>query len=356
MWRIGASGLRVGSIGTYRYQIVWKFGAGGVWSGLWRAVNSGGLMTGTDRREAGGDFVPAMRALEFRGHRIVYVDEGLETDGRPALLFLHNGGTSHAIWLGVMARLVDRYRVVAIDLLGYGDSDHPGHGYTMEMYVSLVGHVVETLELARPVLVGNCMGSAISLNYALGNPEGARALVVINPLTQATLKAGALGGFVRFYRAAPGVAGPVYGAASKFRLPRWSAGTTLAMQLGKSGRAQGLQRHAGLVACHSSAGQLRSIVGVLEDMEAYAALDQFEKPEGFPPMMVVWGAQNQILSAKVGVQLSQKLRPEREETVLQGGHLAMLEEPGQVAQWIESFLQEQLLASAADKVSGGVGS
>lgn len=275
-----------------------------------------------------------MKTLGFRGYRIAYVDEG----SGPALLFLHNGGTSHAIWRGVMDLLVGRYRVVAIDLLGYGDSDRPGEGYTMGMYVALVGRVVEALGLERPVLVGNCMGSAISLSYALGNPEKVRALVVMNPLTLETLKGGALGGFVRFYRAVPGVAGPVYGVVSRFRLPRWSAGPTLAMQLGASGREQGLQGDEALVACHNSAGQLRSIVGVLDDMDAYAVLDRFEKPAGFPPMMVVWGLENQMLSAQVGAQLNRVLRPEREEQIIRSGHLAMMEEPGQMVELIESFL------------------
>src|SRR5690554_6066886 len=79
--------------------------------------------------------------LDVGGHRIAYVDEG---EGMP-LFFLHNGGTSHAIWTPVMKELAPRYRVVAIDLLGYKTSDRPGNGYTMERYVDIVAQVTKKL-------------------------------------------------------------------------------------------------------------------------------------------------------------------------------------------------------------------
>ncbi|MBX3184988.1 MAG: alpha/beta hydrolase [Polyangiaceae bacterium] len=268
------------------------------------------------------------------GEKVAFVRAG---EG-PPLVFLHNGGTSHSIWLPVIEQLRSEFTCVAIDLLGYGASSHPEGGATMDLHVEVLAQLLRQLSLRDPVLIGNCMGSAISLTFTARHPGAARALVLVNPLTRRTLSAGRLAPFVKFRAALPGAAARVYGAASKLRLPSWTARPVLATQLGKSGRRQGLQAHAPLVACHASNGQLGSLLSVLDDLDAYGSLDDFERPEGHPPTLLLWGEENQVLPPRAIERLARALKPEVKAGIPGAGHLVMLEEPSLVAASIRRFV------------------
>ncbi len=277
-----------------------------------------------------------METFDFRGLPIAYTRAG---EGRP-LVFLHNGGTSHAIWREVTARLGDKYEVFALDLFGYGASAKPESGYTLENYVGMVGEFVGHHGLKPVTLVGNCMGSAMSLAFAKNRPQDVRALVLVNPLTEATLLAGWLGALHRLQRGAPGVAEKLYGLLGRFQAPSWSAAQALSFQLGSRGRARGVQHNPDLCACYSSEGQMRSLFGILSDLGNFGTLDRFTPGKDFPPICTIWGLENRVLSAKAGRELNKTLRPQREEWLSDCGHLPMLERPEEVTATIEEFLQD----------------
>lgn len=255
----------------------------------------------------------------------------------PPILFFHNGGTSHAIWLDVMARLAPRFDVVAVDLLGYGASSKPGGGYTMINYVALVEALYAELKIERATLVGNCMGSAISMSFARLHPDRVSGLVLINPLTQATFSAGWLAAALKLRQASPRAVGGLYKRLGALKLPGWTAAMSLAFQLGSVGKDREVQNNPSLRACHSSEGQLRSMLEVLADIDAYAELDRFVPPPGFPERMTIWGAENRVLSARAGEKLNQTLRPTRQQRLAGCGHLLMLERPEEVADSIDGF-------------------
>lgn len=276
-----------------------------------------------------------MHVLSWNNASIAYVRKGA---GIP-LLFIHNGGTSHAIWLDVIDRLADRYDCIALDLLGYGASSKPQSGYTMDEYVALIVALLDALELPSAFLVGNCMGSAISVHTARSYPERVRGLVLINPLTEATFQAGWLAAALALRQRAPRLAAPLFRGLGALQLPRWTAPLTLAFQLGRSGRKRGVQKHEGLQECHSSEGQLRSMLAVLDDIDAYAEVDRFVPPAYFPPIMTVWGEQNRVLSAHAGEALNATLRPRTAYRLPDCGHLLMMESPDELASMIRTFVE-----------------
>lgn len=275
-----------------------------------------------------------MKTLQFREWTIAYAREG---QGEP-MLFLHNGGTSHHIWREVMERLRDRYDVIAVDLLGYGESSKPGHSYTMEVYVDMVRAVLDTLDIDRVYLVGNCMGSAISLHFAKAYPERVRALVLVNPLTEATFSKGWLAGVLKARQLAPSLVGGAYKKLSSIRLPGWTARSSLAFQLGRRGRKRGVHHDDALKALHTSDGQLRSLLEVLADIDAYAEIDQPGFADGLPPRLTIWGESNRVLSANAGHKLNDTLSPDAHCSLGDCGHLAMMEAPDEVATYIDDFV------------------
>ena len=276
-----------------------------------------------------------MQQLNFREWTIAYRRMG---QGEP-VVFLHNGGTSHHIWLQVMEQLQGEYDCIAVDLLGYGASSKPADAYTMDIYVDMVRTLLDTLELDRVSIVGNCMGSAIALHAARALPERFRAMVLVNPLTEATFSAGWLAGALKARKAAPGLVGGLYRGLSQFQLPRWTASSTLRFQIGRRGAEQGVHKDPTLQAQHASDGQLRSMLAVLADIDAYAEIDAPNFAEKLPPIATIWGEDNRILSAKVGKNLHQHLRPEASHALKGCGHLVMMEAPEEVADAIREHFR-----------------
>lgn len=275
-----------------------------------------------------------MQTFDFRGLPIRYAKEGT---GAP-VVFLHNGGTSHVIWCDVIPRLSAKYQCLALDLLGFGASAKPESGYGLADYEAMLAHFVDR-EVRGPVaLVGNCMGSAIALRFAMRRPKAVQALVLINPLTEATFLAGGLGAMLWMKKRAPGVLQPLRRSLSRLRLPRFIAEQSLRFQLGREGRARKLQSNEDLCACGTSESHLPSLLRVFDDLESYASLDAWVRGEGFPYTCTIWGLENRVLSAAAGRQLNRTLRPDREEWLEGCGHLPMLERPEVVAGVIEEVL------------------
>jgi pimeloyl-ACP methyl ester carboxylesterase len=162
---------------------------------------------------------------------------------------------------------------------------------------------------------------------------------LINPLTEATFRAGGLGTLVGLRRSLPTFSQPVVAGLRSLRVPRALRHRLVRMQLGRIGRGRELDRDPALCGCFDSRGQMRSLLGVFDDLRSYRALDELG-PENLPPMTMIWGLENHVLSPDAGKRLAQRLRPVREEWLAGCGHLVMLEAPERVAAIIEGALAD----------------
>ena len=273
--------------------------------------------------------------FDFGGLSIAYAHAG---SGEPVVM-LHNGGSSHAIWDDVAARLADKYEIFALDLLGFGNSAKPGAGYTLGNYVAMLEEFVSSRGLERPALVGNCMGCAISLAYTERHPDAVRALVLCNPLTEATFLGGWLGPFLWLRERLPAANRRVYRLLGKLRLSNGIGSVATLFQLGPRGRTLGLNRRRELCESYAATGQMESLLGVLDDLENYSAIDNLVPRQGFPPVCTIWGQKNKVVSPRAGRRLNATLHPAREEWLPDCGHLPMLERPDEVAAIIDEFLR-----------------
>ena len=90
----------------------------------------------------------------------------------PAILLLHGFMGSSADWRDVMAALRDRTFCIALDLPGHGASlGLTPEAYTIEGSARAAVHVLDRLEVQRPVVVGYSMGGRLALYLALRYPE-----------------------------------------------------------------------------------------------------------------------------------------------------------------------------------------
>ncbi len=105
----------------------------------------------------------------------------LEAGNGPAVVFLHGGPSTAAVWAYVVAALPD-VRAILLDRPGCGLSEPPTSvpdSDTLPGYVTqLTRDVFDALELERAVLVGSSFGGYSALRSALAMPERVRALVI----------------------------------------------------------------------------------------------------------------------------------------------------------------------------------
>jgi pimeloyl-ACP methyl ester carboxylesterase len=276
-----------------------------------------------------------LESFDFRGLSIAYERTG---QGEPVIM-LHNGGSSHAIWADVATRLADKYEIFALDLLGFGNSAKPGSGYTLDNYVAMLEEFVSSRGLENVALVGNCMGCAISLAFTERHPDTVKALVLCNPLTEATFLGGWLGPLLWLRERLPGINRQVYRVLGHLKLTNAIGSAASLFQLGPRGRALNVHRRPDVVGPYAATGQLESLLGVLDDLENYAVIDTLAPPPGFPPICTIWGLKNKIVSPTAGRRLNSTLHPARQEWLPDSGHLLMLEQPDDVAAIIDGFLE-----------------
>jgi pimeloyl-ACP methyl ester carboxylesterase len=112
---------------------------------------------------------------------VAYVE--LNPEGQRTVLFIHGLGSYLKFWRYQLDTFAAQgYRVIAVDLPGYGKSDKPASfPYTMEAMADVVHELAAKRGVVQPILVGHSMGGQTALSYAIRYPEDLKALVLTSP-------------------------------------------------------------------------------------------------------------------------------------------------------------------------------
>ncbi|MBI4492047.1 MAG: alpha/beta fold hydrolase [Chloroflexi bacterium] len=117
-----------------------------------------------------------MHAVLPDGLRLYYESHG---QGLP-VVFVHGLSCTHAMWKCQAPALAERFRMIALDLRGHGQSDKPPGPYSVPMFAQDVLRLLDHLEIERAVLVGLSMGGGTVQNFALMYPRRLQALGLIS--------------------------------------------------------------------------------------------------------------------------------------------------------------------------------
>jgi pimeloyl-ACP methyl ester carboxylesterase len=98
------------------------------------------------------------------------------------MLMLHGFPEFWYSWRHQIPEFAKDFKVVALDLRGYNESDKPQHSsaYVMDEFIMDVEGVIQGLGYDRCVLVGHDWGGAIAWNFAYAYPEMIDKLIVMN--------------------------------------------------------------------------------------------------------------------------------------------------------------------------------
>jgi len=110
----------------------------------------------------------------FDGVNIAYLLSGV---ANTALIFIHGGMADRSFWDAQHTAFAERFRVIALDLAGHGESGQDRREWGIPQFGRDVMAVMEAEDVLKAVLIGNSLGGPVAIEAAL--LAGARVVAVI---------------------------------------------------------------------------------------------------------------------------------------------------------------------------------
>jgi pimeloyl-ACP methyl ester carboxylesterase len=276
--------------------------------------------------------LPEQKTAVLFGANIRYYDIG----SGPVLVLVHGlGSSAKGDWGQVMLPLAQNHRVLALDQLGFGNSDKPQIDYGIQTWVDFLGEFLRQNQVADFTLVGESLGGWISAQYtiqalrgvaagpSLGLPKPARLVLSDSAGLHATMKR---------LSAPPQPAKPaIVGAslagekqllASVFHSPSYQTDQAL-----RDGLAWSLAK--------GDAWAIRAVRNpALLDETVDRQLGAIKIPT-----LVIWGEHDKLLPLKDGRYFASKIGGAELKIIAGSGHAPMIETPDAFLSALQPFLR-----------------
>jgi len=116
-------------------------------------------------------------AISADGVSIAYEVIG---EGEPALVFVHGWSNNRGVWDAQAKHFSQKYKVVTLDLAGFGESGNTRNEWTMEAFGYDVVAVLDKLNLENVILVGLSMGAPVVIEAAELKPGKITGIVLVD--------------------------------------------------------------------------------------------------------------------------------------------------------------------------------
>ena len=278
---------------------------------------------------------PRESSFEYRGISIHYEDQG-QGQGQP-LILLHGYGASTYSWRHVLPYFSKSYRVIAIDLKGFGLSDKPVDGdYSVLEQSRMVYEFIRVHRLENVVLAGNSLGGAVSLlTYLMQSDQGTHHISKLILIDTASYNQD-LPAFISILRVPIINELSLYLTSSNFKSRMIlrkaffdhskiteEMVATYGAYLSLPGASQALIKTA-----------KQMLPSNLEEIsERYKSIDI--------PVLLIWGEKDKIVPLDVGRKLAGNIPNSKLVVVPNCGHVPQEECPTQAIEAMESFLSYQ---------------
>lgn len=251
-----------------------------------------------------------------------------EQGSGPSVLLLHGFLMSRQAWEPVMPALAERFRVVAPDLPGFGDSEKPAPNrfdYGVDAFGECVADLIAAMGLGRTHVVGHGLSGAIALALATRHPEFVSRLTLVDPLVYPLPRKAqlfempVLGAF--FFK-------QLYGRSifrAYFRDRVFSPGFDLPLA-----RIDHFYEAFNSPPARESA--FATMHAFLDARSTVARLSRVQAPA-----FVVWGRYDALYPSQYGQRLARELSGARLE-VMETGHAPHMEQPERFAELLLDFL------------------
>ncbi len=124
------------------------------------------------------DYGYDVKYKQVKNIRVAMIDEGSSDQ---VLILIHGLGSNAKGWIKNIPELSKEYRVIVLDLPGYGKSQKGYFEFSMDFYAEVLKELIDQLNAGSVTLVGHSMGGQIAITSALNYPDMVDNLVLISP-------------------------------------------------------------------------------------------------------------------------------------------------------------------------------
>ena len=286
------------------------------------------------------------RRIEGMSYQCVAMQEGRHVligtagKGAPVLLVHGLGANAHWDWRNVVPELAKDFRVIALDLPGFGASEPLPGGYSFDALAAVLAQTLSSQGIARAHVVGHSLGGALSLYFAHTYPERTQRLVLVDA-------AGMLLKSVYVHH------------VSKITTPQLGVAPVDRLLNAIDNRLNGLNRHITyrLESTFDFSAWLADNPGVRTALlgrftQTDAALGLIEHDfsrairETQAPTTVIWGRNDDVSPVRVGELLAGRLPSASLHVIERVGHVPMNEATGE----FNRLLHEALTGPPSERV------
>lgn len=286
-----------------------------------------------------------MTRIRYRTQQVddvkVFYRESGPSDA-PVLLLLHGFPSASHMFRDLIPQLADRYRVIAPDLPGFGQTDAPPRGeftYSFDALAKVIGGFVDAIGLRRYAIYIFDYGAPVGLRLAIEDPERITAIISQNGNAYLEGLSDEWGAWQAYWRD-PTAANREACRASL------SADTIRDWQYGIGADPELLPPDcyeldiAYMARPGAEEIQLDLIYDYRSNVESYPAFQRYLR-EHRPPLLAVWGRHDPAF-VPAGAEAYRRDLPDAEVHLLDAGHFALETHHCEIADHIRDFLARRL--------------
>jgi pimeloyl-ACP methyl ester carboxylesterase len=277
---------------------------------------------------------PSLQFRTIHGYRRAFRIAG----SGPVILLIHGIGDNSTTWTTVQSKLAQRFTVIAVDLLGHGQSDKPRADYSTAAYANGMRDLLSVLDIERATVIGHSLGGGVAMQFAYQFPQLVERLVLVGA-----------GGVTKDVNVALRLASLPMGseALALLRLPL----VLPALQI--FGRA------AGLVLGSTAVGRdLPDVLRILADLPEPMASSAFTRTlravvdwrgqsvtmldrcylTQSVPVQIIWGAEDVVVPVSHARMAHAAMPGSRLEVFEHSGHFPFHDDPDRFIEIVERFI------------------
>jgi len=281
--------------------------------------------------------------VSIHGHRVGYRRGGT---GQKILL-IHGLAGSSKSWDDVLALLTPHADVIAVDLLGHGESAKPSGDYSLGAYASGLRDFLSILGIDSVTIVGHSFGGGVAMQLAYQHPHLVDRLVLVG--------SGGLGREVSWLLRLLTLPGAEYLMPIAFPKPIVDRATEVGRRLGRrnirSARLGEMWRaYSSLAGATNRKAFVRTMRGVIEPTgQTINATDRLYLA-AHVPTMIVWGDHDGIIPVAHAYAAHELISTSRLEIIEGTGHFPHVEQPDTFANLLIDFVESTDPASKHHEV------
>lgn len=284
-----------------------------------------------------------LQHVSIHGHCVGYRRGGT---GQKILL-IHGLAGSSKSWDDVLALLTPHADVIAVDLLGHGESAKPSGDYSLGAYASGLRDFLSILGIDSVTIVGHSFGGGVAMQLAYQHPHLVDRLVLVG--------SGGLGREVSWLLRLLTLPGAEYLMPIAFPKPIVDRATEVGRRLGRrnirSARLGEMWRaYSSLAGATNRKAFVRTMRGVIEPTgQTINATDRLYLA-AHVPTMIVWGDHDGIIPVAHAYAAHELISTSRLEIIEGTGHFPHVEQPDTFANLLIDFVESTDPASKHHEV------